>query len=222
MNLKIVATLLALPLLAACAPQVESTLYLSDVQKVLADGKALETPAVIRIPQSGEDDCKKALPGLIAKLKALAPVTGKGQCISKDGDQLAEIETSVQVVTADTAIDAANLFALVATPATGGNIALSFHVLKPIEEIVKALAPEDSPSTDFDPTKFVIHLNNDTAAGLDVDPGEVFVDGEPHLSGGDPVSVQRRGEIEIRFSDVASAFTEKGNNYTFASFALPQ
>ena len=223
MNIKTIATLLALPLLAACAPQVESTIYLADVQKVLADGQALSTPAVIRIPQSGEDDCKKALPDLIAKLKALAPVTGKAQCISKDSDELAEIETAVQIVTPASTYDAANLFALVATPGTtDGTVSLSFHVLKPIDDVIKALAADDSMSTDMDPTKFILHINNDTTGGIDLSPGETFVDNEPHLAGGDPLSVQRRGEIEIRFSDVASAFTEKGNNYTFASFVVPK
>jgi hypothetical protein len=220
MNIKAIAALLALPLLAACAPQVESTIYLADVQKVIEDGKALETPALIRIPQSGEEDCKKGLDALIEKFKALAPTTGKGQCISKDGDQLAEIETVVQIVTADSTYDAANLFALEAgKPDADGRISLSLHVLKPIDEIVKALAPEDAPSTDFTPTKFIVRINNDGRDAIDLQPGEVFVDGEPHLMAGDPVSLQRRGEVEIRFSDVASAFAEKGNSYTFATIA---
>jgi hypothetical protein len=220
MNLKAIATLLALPLLAACAPQIESTVYLADVQKVLADGKALETPALLRIPQSGEEDCKKGLTALIEKVKALAPVTGKGQCISKDGDQLAEVETSIQIVTPDSTYDAANLFALVATAGDNGETTLALHVLKPIGDVVKALAPPDAMSTDFDPTKFVLHINNDGSGAVDLMPGEVFVDGEPHLAGGDPITLQRRGEAEIRFSDVASAFTEKGNTYTFATVAL--
>ena len=38
MNIKVIATLLALPLLAACAPQVETTIYLADVEKALAGG----------------------------------------------------------------------------------------------------------------------------------------------------------------------------------------
>jgi hypothetical protein len=220
MNIKVIATLLALPLLAACAPQVESTIYLADVQKVGEDGKALETPALIRIPQSGEDDCKKGLEALIEKFKTLAPTTGKGQCISKDGDQLAEIETVVQIVTPDSTYDAANLFALEASkPDAEGKISLSLHILKPIEDIVKALAPEDAPSTDFDPTKFIVHINNDGRDAVDLHPGEVFVDGAPHLAAGDPVTLQRRGEVEIRFSDVASAFAEKGNSYTFATIA---
>jgi hypothetical protein len=221
MKIRTIAALFALPLLASCAPQVETTIYLADVQKVLADGNALETPALLRIPQSGEDDCKAGLGTLIEKLKTLAPVTGKGQCVSKDGDELAEVATAVQIVTPQSAIDDANLFALVASPGEDGRIALSFRVLKPIDMVVKALASEDASSTDFDPTRFTVHVNNDTAGALDVTPGEVFVDNEPHLAGGDPVSIARRGEIEIRFSDVAAAFAEKGNDYTFASLAFP-
>ena len=221
MNFKIAATLLALPLLAACAPQVETTIYLADVQKVLEDGEALSTPALLRIPQSGEEDCKKGLDALIEKLKALAPVTGKGQCISKDGDQLAEVETAIQIVTPDSTYDAANLFALVASaPDAAGNVPLSLRVLKPIDEIVQALASKDAMSTDFDPTKFVIHLNNDGRGSVSVTPGEVFVDGKPHLAGGAPVDLQRRGEVEIRFSDVASAYAEAGKTYNFATVAL--
>lgn len=222
MNMKLIATLLALPLLAACAPQIESTIYLTDIQKVLADGKALATPALLRIPQSSEDDCKKGLTDLIAKVKTLAPVTGKGQCISKDSDELAEIETSVQIVTKDSTYDPANLFALEAAPADAdGNVALSFHVLKPVADIVKALASDDSMSTDFDPTKFIIHLNNDGSDAVNIAPGEVFVDGTPHLAGGAPINVARRSEIEIRFSNVASAYAEKGNSYSFATLAIP-
>ena len=220
MNLKAVATLLALPLLAACAPQVESTIYLTDVHKVLEDGQALATPALLRIPQSGEDDCKKGLADLVAKIATLTPVTGKGKCISKDGDQLAEIETSVQIVTPSSAIDPVNLFTLVAGAAdANGNIPLSFHVLKSLDEIAKAIAPDDHTASDFTPTKFILHINNDGRDAATLTPGEVFADGEPHLAGGDPVTIQRRTEVEIRLSDVAASFTEKGNNYVFATLA---
>lgn len=217
MNIRLAASLLALPLLAACAPQVETTIYLADVQKVVEDGQALATPAVIRIPQEGEEDCKKGLDALIEKFRALAPTTGKGQCISKDGDQLAEIETQVQIVTPDAAIAQPNLFALVATRADDGSTALAFHVLKPISEVITALASENAMSTDFDPTRFYVHINNDGRDSVQLVPGEVFVDGEPHLAGGDPVELQRRGEILIKFNDVAAAFTEKGNAYPFVT-----
>ena len=56
MNIKLVAAALALPvLLAACAPEVESTVYLADVMKAVESGEAISVPAVLRVPQSGED-----------------------------------------------------------------------------------------------------------------------------------------------------------------------
>jgi len=219
MNLKLVLPLLALPLLAACAPQVESTVYVSDLQKVLADNQALATPALIRIPQGGEDDCKKGLAALVEKFKTLAPTTGKAQCISKDGDELAEIETEIQIVTKDSSFDAANLLTLeIGTPDADGNATLALHMLKPVTDIVKALADDNSMSTEMDPTKFTVHINNDSRDAISLAPAEVFIDGKPHLADGGPVPVDRRGEIEIKFSDVASAFTEEGNSYIFASF----
>ena len=60
MNIKLVAAALALPvLLAACAPEVESTVYLADVMKAVESGEAVSVPAVLRVPQSGEDECKE-------------------------------------------------------------------------------------------------------------------------------------------------------------------
>ena len=57
MNFKALATLLAVPLLAACAPEIQSTVYLADVQTALDKGEAVSIPAVLRIPQGGEDEC---------------------------------------------------------------------------------------------------------------------------------------------------------------------
>ncbi len=220
MNIRTIAAFLALPLLAACAPQVETTIHLADVEKVLADGAALETPAILRVPQPSEDDCQAGLAALVEKLGAIAPVAGKGQCVSRDGDEFAEIETAVQIVGSDAAIAATGLFALVASRGDGGSVSLSLHVLKPVDDIAGALASGDGVSTDMDPTRFIIRLDNDTAGPLDVAPGEVFVDGQPHLADGAAVTLARKAQIEIRFSDVAAAYAEQGNHYTFASLAL--
>ena len=60
MNVKTLAAALALPvLLAACAPEVESTIYLADVMKAVESGESVSVPAVLRVPQSGEDECKE-------------------------------------------------------------------------------------------------------------------------------------------------------------------
>ena len=222
MNIKAIATLAALPLLAACAPEVETTINLSDVQKVLASGTALAAPATLRIPQSSEDDCKKGLADLIAKVKAMAPVSGPGQCVERNGDELAEINTAIQIVTPKSNVDPVNLLALNAAPDADGNIALSVHVLKPLGDVVKALMPDSGVSVTLDPTRFTVHVNNDLAADVDALPGEVFVDGTPHLAVDPPLTIAARQSIEIRFNDVAASFLEKGNAYQFIAAALPK
>ena len=222
MKIKSAATLLALPLLAACAPQVETTIYLSDVQKVLSTGTALATPAQLRIPQSSEDDCKKGLDALVEKVKTLAPVTGKAQCVESHGDALAEVTMSLQIVTPQSAIAEPNLLALVAAPDSDGNIALSIHMLKPIGDVIKALASDDSFSTDFDPTKFTMHVNNDTGADVDALPGEVMLDNEPRLAVDPPITIAHRQDVRIEFNDVAAAYAERGQPYQFIAVALPK
>ncbi len=222
MNVKTIAAALALPvLLAACAPEVESTIYLADVMNAVESGESIAVPAVLRVPQSGEDECKEGLDGLIEKLSALAPTTGKGQCISKDqhgqGTQLAEIETALQIVAAGTDVAAPNLFVLEVAANDEGRADLTLRMLQPIDTVIEALQAENPAQVEFDPSFFLIKLNNDTENAVEIDVNHVFVDGKSSLENDGPVSLDRRGELEIQFSDVASSFVEQGNSFWFAT-----
>ena len=222
MNIKLIVAALALPvLLAACAPEVESTVYLSDVMKAVEGGEAVTMKAVLRVPQSGEDECKEGLKALIEKLSALAPTTGEGQCISKDqhgsGTQLAEIETELQIVPAGTEVAQPNLFVLEVATTDEGRADLTLKMLQPIDTVIKALQAENPAQVEFDPSFFLINLNNDTDGALEIAVNHVFVDGKSSLESEGPVSLDRRGELKIQFSDVASSFVEQGNSYWFAT-----
>jgi hypothetical protein len=222
MNIKTVAAALALPiLLAACAPEVESTVYLADIVKAVESGEAVSVPAVLRIPQGGEDECKEGIAALVEKLKLLAPVTGKSQCISKDqhgqGTQLAEIETQLQIVPAGTEVAEPNLFVLEVATTDEGRSDLTLKMLKPIDEVIKALQAENPAQVEFDPSFFLINLNNDTDESVEIVVNHVFVDGKSSLETEGPVSLDRRGELKIQFSDVASSFVEQGKSYWFAT-----
>ncbi|MEO6012027.1 MAG: hypothetical protein ABIQ30_00365 [Devosia sp.] len=222
MNIKTIVAALALPvLLAACAPEVESTIYLADVQKAVDTGAAISVPAVLRIPQGGEDECKKGLADLVERLKALAPVTGKSQCISKDqhgqGTQLAEIETQLQIVPAGTEVAQPNLFVLEAATTDEGRLDLTLKMLKPIGDVISALQAENPAQVEFDPSFFILHINNDTDHTVELSTAEVFVDKKSSLANDGPVSIERRGSVEIQFSDVASSFVEAGNSYYFGT-----
>jgi hypothetical protein len=224
MHIKTVAAALALPILvAACAPEVESTIYLADVLAAAETGESVSVPAVLRVPQSGEEECRKGLDGLIEKLSALAPVSGRGQCISKDqhgqGTQLAEIETSLRIVPAGTAPERPNLFVLEAASTDTGGVDLTLRLLEPIETVIKALQAENPAQVEFDPTFFLLTLNNDSSGAVEIAVNHVFIDGESSLTAEGPASVARRGAVKIQFSDVAASHVEDGNSYWFATIS---
>jgi hypothetical protein len=221
MKLNIAASLLALPLLAACAPQVDSTIHLSDVQKVLSSGTAVAAPATLHIPQPSAEDCKQDLGTLIEKLKALTPITGTPACIEQGGDEYIEATTAIQIVTPASKLAGANLLALEVQPDTDGNIAMSLNVLRKVGDIAEALTG-DSASLTLDPTKFTIRIDNDTGADLDALPGEVMLDGKPHLAVDPPITIGKGTQIEIGFNDVAIAYLEDGHAYQFIAAALPK
>lgn len=223
-----IAGLLALPLLlAACAPEVESSIYIDDIQKAAETGEAISVPAVIRVPQTNADACAKDLESLIANLATLAPTTGKGKCIEKSNnqstDQLAEIETEMVIATPEAPFDARNLLLLEVKVRDEATYDLSFRLLRPIEEVVEVMASNTGQvQAEFDPTRFIFTIDNDSAGKIELLPNHVFVDEAPALPELGAQTVERRRNVEIVFSDVASAYVEKANGYHFATVTVPQ
>ena len=223
-----IAGLLAVPLLlAACAPEVESSIYIDDIQKAAETGEAISVPAVIRVPQTNAEVCAKDLDKLIANLATLAPTTGKGKCIEKSNnqstDQLAEIETEMVIATPSAPFDARNLLLLEVTARGESTYDLAFRLLRPIEEIVDVMASNTEQVTvEFDPSRFIFTIDNDSAGLIELLPNHVFVDDAPSLPELGSQTVERRRNVEIVFSDVASAHVEKGNAYSFATVTVPQ
>lgn len=222
MKLKAATTLLALPVLAACAPQVESTIHLSDIQKVLATGNAIATPATLRIPQPSGDDCKQDLDKLVANLKTVAPISGTAQCIEEGGDAFIEATTAIQIITPTSKIPYANLLGLDVQPDTDGNIAMSLDVFNKRDVTVQKITGDAASGVTLDPTKFTIRIDNDTGADIDALPGEVMLDGKPHLAADPPITIAKGSTIEIGFNDVAIAYMEDGHAYQFMAAALPK
>jgi hypothetical protein len=218
--------LLTLPLLlAACAPELESSIYVADVEQAATSGQAVSVPALLRIPQSSKEACEKGLARLIENLRTLAPTNGKGKCVEKSTststDQLAEIETEMVIATATASFDEKNLLLLEVKPHDETTYDLSFRLLKPIADVVKVLATNsDELQVELDPAKFIFTLNNDSKGSIALLPNHVFVDGQPGLAELGGQTLERRKEVEIVFSDVASSYVEKANGYHFATVTV--
>jgi hypothetical protein len=220
MRLKLAAALAALPLLGACAPQFESTVYVRDIDDVLASGKALAIPATLRVPQSGADTCKEKLAELVENLGKLTPISGEGKCIEDDGDAFAELETSVTIEPPGAAAeDETPLFTIaIAEGATAGTHDLVFAMNKSLADVVEAVDAAES-STDFDPARFTLVVSNDGNRSVEMTPGEVFLDDKAVMPPDGPVTLDRRHDATIRLSDVASRYVAEGNGYHFATIS---
>lgn len=226
MRLKLLAALSALPLLAACAPEIESTLYLKDVLAAVSDANVKHVPAVLRIPQSSEESCNKGLTALIEKLRPLAPVTGDGKCVEKNGDQLAEIETQLDLVPEGATDTSTNIFLLDIRPAADATAeaprySLSFRLGMSLNELITALAADSNELTaSFDPAKFIFVLNNDVEGEtVDVSPLQVFADRAPAMPGDPPITLGYRDQTELTLSDVAAEYVSRAKDYEFAIIA---
>jgi hypothetical protein len=211
----------ALLALAACAPEVDLTVPLSSVMQVVTDGGSASAPALLRIPQGSEEECKDGLAGLIEKLKALAPVTGDARCTqSAGGDQLAELGTAIAIVREGDAVPEPNLFALEIAE-NGSGSSLTFRLLKPIPEVTEALSGDSGIDVEFDPSLYTVTLQNDLGSTLEVYPDHALVNGEPHLPGMDGVVLANGDKVAIRLSNVAAVHVDKAQAYTFAGIGIP-
>ena len=78
--------------------------------------------------------------------------------------------------TAGTDVAEPNLFVLEIAQTDEGRADLTLKMLKPIEEVIKALQAENPAQVEFDPSFFLVNLNNDTDDAVEIAVNHVFDD----------------------------------------------
>ncbi len=215
MHLRPLASLLALPLLAACAPELHSTVSVRDIARVATTGQPVEATAQLRIPQPGAAECAANLQTLVSRLETLAPIASEPRCVSVGFDTFAELHTPLAIVPFDAKPDH-RLAAIVALPTNSGATDLAFRLLQPFGDIFHAVAADISPRPRLDPPIIAVTLRNDGDEPLTLlAGGEVVVNGKT----APPEIALAAGEIaEFRLTATAAGLIESDTGYTFASF----
>jgi len=217
---------LALLALAACAPEVEGRLYLQDILEAVEGKEAVIVPVSLRIPESSEDECKTGLAALGESLAAITPVRGVGSCVESGGNQFSQFDLDMPLLGEGVADDGVHLFTLHVLPTTFNSdqaIILALELRDPIAEVQEAIGRGESGGfsvggNDDEEPKFIFHFENDTRDPVGLMPNHVFVDGKPGLPMHEhSVSLDRRGSVTIKFSDVVSAYVKNANAYEFAT-----
>jgi hypothetical protein len=208
-----------LPLLGACAPQVEATIPVSAVFDAGARTISTETPLVLRIPQPSDENCSKDLDRLVTALRKFTPIAVPGRCTNDDGDTFAEVETVLAIMPANRTPSAARLFTLLVGPSASvrGSYLLTFRVTEKVDVVAKAIQGEDAGPFELDPAKITFHLKNDGAAEAALVPGEVFVNGKPQIGLPGTARLPPGGALDIALSDLGARYVADGNAYAFAA-----
>lgn len=216
MRLPLLAPLFVLPLLAACAPELDTSVSTGDLERVAETSQSLDVTALLRIPQPSFAECTANLLTLRDRLETLVPVATEPTCVAIGLDSFAVLRTPLALIPFE-AKPADRLAAIVALPTNSGATDLAFRLLQPFGDIFYTLAADISPRPRLDATIITVSLRNDGSEPLTLlAGGAVLVDGKesPRES-----TLAAGQTVELRLTPVAAGLIESNIDYTFASFS---
>ena len=225
-SLRLAAGLAGIVLIAACAPEIEGRLYLADIDEAAKGSDSVIITADLRIPESSEDECNKGLERLAAKLKAITPLADDGTCVEVDNNQFSQFAIDLPLAAEGVSLDTAYLAEMRVSPvsdAMGDGMALTLTMNRTLTDVQDAIGRGKdagisiTAGSDEQP-KFVFTIENDLRDPVRLVANYVFVDDEPYLPGAnEPITLNRRDSVEIRFSDVVAAHIAEAHGFSFAT-----
>ena len=207
------AALLLLPLLSACAPELETGVTIGELQHVARTGQPLVVSALLRLPQTSIARCEADLPLLVAVIQQHTAVGPAPRCMARSLDTFAELPVHLAVSAFD-ASPANTLSAITAEPAGDGSISVAYRLLLPYEDILFSATRDIRPRPDIDPTVFIVVLRNDIDTSIEFLPGgQVTIDGKTSQISR---SLAPGETVELHLNPIAAALIQGGGHYTFA------
>lgn len=203
------AAVLATALLAACAPQFETTVKLSEITGALASGTPVMVPATLSIPEGSEDTCAEGLADLMHSLSTITPVTAKPSCVEIDGQYYSSFPTEMPVLAAG-AEPGEHLAVLELAPLADGSgaIALVARMTTSLDAVARLVAGNQSGlslNPELEDPKFSFRIENDAADTARLTGWYVYVDGEPALPDAE-IELAPGQSVELVLSDVVSSW----------------
>lgn len=194
---------LALASLAACKVGLEVRAFTSDIVAIATGGPPLTTAATLSLEASTDEKCANYGPTMV---EAIASGFGSAEFIACRRDNLttwADFRVSLPITKAGTEVTTP-LAIWVGTMGGGHSVELQSNGPE-IEKLVNAL-PDDVTDMLTGPLEPVISVvvQNDLPTAATISMHGAFIDGTPHQLPRE-TTLDRRGEILIRLSDVGNA-----------------
>ena len=207
------------PVLSACNVDMKTDVYVSDFKEVL-DGKEAElmAPARITIGFPGTmQQCREKADGLVSYVQGMFPDAALAGCIETDGmENELRVDVRMPIVRIDgepAEVDARPLSSGAAVVVReGGEMWLKVDA-DGLNRTVDAMKSEN-PMVSLETFKASVTVMNDAREKVGVKVSQVFADGEPVWDS--TFTLQRRDDLDIVLSDVASDLVRRGFSYPFA------
>ena len=208
-KLKLVASALALTIVAGCKMNLTADVYSSDLRDVAAGTTDLTAPATLALQVPGTDKCDEHTAEISEIMAGVVNDFAPKGCESVEMDSFLMADIQMPLLNSESAWKQSNSLFGVVVATNGDSIdALIMLNIDRYEILTKRMKEKFYQSVDLSQSKVTLVINNDERNSVSFSAEAVFVNGEPVLNK-TVYELKRRHKAEIRFSNVATAYMAK-------------
>ena len=216
----IAAAAVAIGVTAGCQINLTADVYTTDLRDAVAGTEGLTAPATLAFQVPSTDDCDEHAAQISEIMEGVVSDFSPKGCESVEMNSFLLSDTQIPIVASEEAWEESDsLFGLVALKKDDHIAVIVAMNLDKYGTLSARMKDKFHQTIDLGSSKISLVLNNDERGDISFGASDVFVNSEP-VHGRETYSLQRRQRVEIRLSNVASAYLAKHGGAT--GFALAE
>ena len=216
----IAAAAVAIGVTAGCQINLTADVYTTDLRDAVAGTEGLTAPATLAFQVPGTDDCDEHAAKISEIMEGVVSDFSPKGCESVEMNSFLLSDTQMPIVASEEAWNESDsLFGLLALKNDDHIAVVVVMNLDKYGTLTSRMKDKFHQTIDLGSSKISLVLNNDERGEISFGASDVFVNSEP-VHGRETYSLQRRQRVEIRLSNVASAYLAKHGGA--AGFALAE
>ena len=205
----IAAAAVAIGVTAGCQINLTADVYTTDLRDAVAGTEGLTAPATLAFQVPGTDDCDEHAAKISEIMEGVVSDFSPKGCESVEMNSFLLSDTQMPIVASEEAWEESDsLFSLVALKKDDHIAVIVAMNLDKYGTLTARMKDKFHQTIDLGSSKISLVLNNDERGDISFGASDVFVNSEP-VHGRETYSLQRRQRVEIRLSNVASAYLAK-------------
>ena len=205
----IAAAAVAIGVTAGCQINLTADVYTTDLRDAVAGTEGLTAPATLAFQVPGTDDCDEHAAKISEIMEGVVSDFSPKGCESVEMNSFLLSDTQMPIVASEEAWkESDSLFGLIAIKIDDHIAVFVAMNLDKYGTLTARMKDKFHQTIDLGSSKISLVLNNDERGDISFGASDVFVNSEP-VHGRETYSLQRRQRVEIRLSNVASAYLAK-------------